>query len=264
VTICLQSRVNRLHNYDGTTPNIKDSNMSKKGIKLLLTGLSNSGKTNALRTLDPKKTFVVSIDGKTFPFSVPHSNFTGFPDIEGLIKGYTDASGNHVDGIADKINKFQAATKAYPETIVVDTVSRVFQIIADNCATLYKGFDVHSNISKEIAKFNNFLEVQLVGNGMNVVSSTHVTLNSETGMYEDAASGAYKKSGGAISVHDNVSFFSIKSKKYIVTHRGPGLPCRTLVTEADLPNSQEADTYSLADHIKLLQNSNAEVEKFVL
>ena len=238
--------------------------MSKKGIKLLLTGLSNTGKTNALRTLDPKKTFVVSIDGKTFPFSIPHSNFSGFPNVEGLTRGYTDANGNHVDGIVDKINKFKETTKNYPETIVVDTVSRVFQIIADNCAIQYKGFEVHSNISKEIAKFNNFLEVQLVGNGMNVISSTHVTLNSETGMYEDASSGAYKKSGGAISVHDHVSYFSIKSKKYIVTHRGPGLPCRTLLTEEQLPNSQEADTYNLADHIKLLQASNAEVGKFIL
>ena len=238
--------------------------MSKKGIKLLLTGLSNTGKTNALRTLDSKKTFVVSIDGKTFPFSIPHSNFSGFPNVEGLTRGYTDANGNHVDGIVDKINKFKETTKSYPETIAVDTVSRVFQIIADNCAIQYKGFEVHSNISKEIAKFNNFLEVQLVGNGMNVISSTHVTLNSETGMYEDAASGAYKRSGGAISVHDHVSYFSVKSKKYIVTHRGPGLPCRTLLTEEQLPSSQEADTYNLADHIKLLQASNAEVDKFVL
>ena len=238
--------------------------MSKKGIKLLLTGLSNTGKTNALRTLDPKTTFVVSIDGKPFPFSIPHSNFSSFPSVEGLIKGYTDANGNHIDGIADKINKFRTATKAYPETIVIDTVSRVFQIISDNCATQYKGFDVHSNISKEIAKFNNFLEIQLVGNGMNVISSTHVTLNPETGMYEDASSGAYKRSGGALSVHDHVTYFSIKSKKYIVTHRGPGLPCRTLLSKEQLPDSQDADTYSLAEHIKLLQASNAEVSKFVL
>ena len=99
---------------------------------------------------------------------------------------------------------------------------------------------------------------------MNVISSTHVTLNPETGMYEDASSGAYKRSGGALSVHDHVTYFSIKSKKYIVTHRGPGLPCRTLLSKEQLPDSQDADTYSLAEHIKLLQASNAEVSKFVL
>jgi len=237
---------------------------TKKGVKILLTGLSNSGKTNALRTLDPKTTYVVSIDGKTFPFAVPHTNFSSFPHIDGLLVGYTDDEGNHVDGIADKINKFAEATGAYPQTIVVDTVSRVFQIIADNAANTYKGFEIHANIAKEIAKFNNFLEVQLVGNGMNVVSTTHVTLNSETGMYEDAASGAYKKSGGAISVHDNVSFFSIKSKKYHVTHRAAGLPCRTLLDPKQLQDSQDANEYSLNEHIKLLASTNSEIEAFVL
>jgi hypothetical protein len=235
-----------------------------KGIKLLLTGLSNSGKTNALRTLDPKTTFVVAIDGKSFPLALPHSNYSSFPSVEEFIGGWTNNAGEHVDGIADKIKKFKEKTGEYPKNIVVDTVSRVFQIIADNCARQYKGFEVHSNISKQIAEFNQFLEVQLVGNGMNVISSTHVTLNADTGLYEDASSGAYKKSGGAISVHDHVVYFSIKSKKYIVTHRAPGLPCRTLLTKEELPDTQSADEYSLADHIALLESKNHEAAEFVL
>jgi len=239
-------------------------NNNKKGVKLLLTGLSNSGKTNALKTLSSDDTYVISIDGKSFPFSLSHSNFSGFPDIESFIHGYTDDEGNHVDGIYDKIKKFHDAKGYYPRNVVVDTVSRIFQIIADNCARQYKGFDTHANISKQIAEFNKFLEVDLVGSGMNVVSTTHVTLNSETGMYEDAASGAYKKSGGAISVHDNVSYFSVKSKKYHVTHRQAGLPCRTLLTKEQLPDTQNADEYSLADHIKILESQHAEVDAFVL
>jgi len=235
-----------------------------KGIKVLLTGLSNSGKTNALKTLDPNTSFVVSIDGKTFPLSLPNSNYSTFPSVDGFINGWADEEGNHVDGIADKIGKFKEKTGEYPKTVVVDTVSRVFQIIADNCGQQFKGFEIHANISKEIAKFNQFLEVQLVGNGMNVVSTTHVTLNADSGLYEDASSGAYKKSGGAISVHDSVSFFSIKSKKYIVTHRSPGLPCRTLLDVKTLPDTQPADEYSLAEHIELLSKTHSEVEAFVL
>ena len=238
--------------------------MSKKGIKLLLTGLSNSGKTNALKTLDPKKSFVVSIDGKTFSLPIPHANYATFPSVEGFISGWTDDEGNPVEGIVDKIGKFKTKTGAYPETVVVDTVSRVFQIIADNCGSQFKGFEIHANISKEIAKFNQFLEVQLVGNGMNVVSTTHVTLNADTGLYEDASSGAYKKSGGSISVHDSVSFLQVKAKKYIITHRAAGLPCRTLLSVKDLPDTQPADEYSLAKHIKLLSSNSAEAEAFVL
>jgi len=237
---------------------------TKRGIKLLCTGLSNSGKTNALKSLDPKTTFVVSIDGKTFPFGIPHSNFAGFPNIAGFLYGYNDEEGNHVDGIVDKMQKFKEATGEYPKNVVVDTVSRVFQIIADNCQRQFKGFEIHSNISKEIAEFNSFLENELVASGINVISTTHVTINPDTGMYEDASSGAYKKSGGAISVHDNVVFFRIKNKKYEVVHRSPGLPCRTLLPEDVLPSTQPADEYSLADHIKLLESTNSEVEKFSL
>ncbi len=234
----------------------------KPGVKLLLTGLSSSGKTNALKTLDPKTSFVISIDGKHFPFPIPHANFSSFPDVNSFINGY-ESEGQHVDGIIDKISKFKEVTGKLPETIAVDTVSRVFQIIADNCSQAYKGFTIHSMISKEIAQFNQFLEITLVSNGMNVVSTTHVMLNPDTGTYEDASSGAYRKSGGAISVHDHVSFFHIVNKQYMVTHRSPGLPCRTLLSKDVLPDSQPADEYSLANHIKLLAKTNDEVEKFV-
>jgi len=236
---------------------------TKKGVKVLLTGLSNSGKTNAFKSLNPDDSFVISIDGKVFPFAIPHANFSGFPDIESFIHGYEDGD-VHVDGIYDKIKKFHEAKGYYPRNVVVDTVSRIFQIIADNCARQYKGFDTHANIAKQIAEFNKFLEVDLVGSGMNVISTTHVTLNSETGMFEDAASGAYKRSGGAISVHDNVSYFSVRSKKYHVTHRQAGLPCRTLLDKSELPDTQSADEYSLAKHIEILESKNAEVEAFVL
>ena len=237
--------------------------MSKLGIKLLLSGMSNCGKTNALKTLDPAESFVVSVDGKLFPFAVPHSNFGGFTSINAFING-EDIGGEHTDGIIDKINKFKEKTGSYPRNVVIDTVSRVFQIIADNAGRAFKGFDVHSNISKEIAEFNRFIEQDLVGNGMNVISTTHVTLNTETSVYEDASSGAYKKSGGAISVHDNVSFFFIKNKKYHVTHKAAGLPCRSLLSDEELPATQLADDYSLNDHIALLENKHGEALTFVL
>ena len=233
------------------------------GIKLLLTGLSNSGKTNALKTLDPKASLVINIDGKSFPLAIPHANYQSFPDIESLISGW-ETDGEHIAGIVDVMKSFKDATGAYPKTVVIDTVSRVFQIIADNCNTKYKNFDIHSNIAKQIAMFNNFLQEQLVMNGMNVVSTTHVTFDETLNAYVDASSGAYKKAGGAISVHDHVAFFQVKGKKYVVSHRVPGLPCRTLLTPEQIPDTQSADEYSLANHIKLLEDSTTEITKFTL
>lgn len=237
---------------------------AKPGVKLLLTGLSNSGKTNALKTLDPKTTLVINIDGKTFPLSIPHKNYSTFPTINKFIFGWNDDEGTHQDGIVEAMEKFKEMTGEYPQNVVVDTVSRIFQIITDNCNRTWKGFDVHSNIAKQIAEFNEFLQVQLVENGMNVITTTHVTFDEKTSAYIDASSGSYKKAGGAIGVHDNVSFFQAKAKKYNVTHREPGLPCRTLLTEKQLPSKQSADDYSLANHIKLLEDSHSEVTKFSL
>jgi len=238
-------------------------NKKKPGVKILLTGLSNSGKTNALRTLDPETTLVINTDGKSFPFGIPHSNYQTFPDVTSLIEGWEE-DGEHVKGIVDSMHAFKEMTGAYPKTVAIDTVSRVFQIISDNCNTKYKNFDIHSNIAKEIALFNNFLQEQLVMNGINVISLTHVVYDEKLGVYQDASSGAYKKAGGSISVHDNVSFFHIKGKKYMVTHRSPGLPCRTLLTEEQLPSVQEASEYSLKEHIELLESSNQEITKFTL
>lgn len=235
----------------------------KAGVKLLLTGLSSSGKTNALKTLDPTKSLVISIDGKIFPFEIPHANFSSFPSVEGFLYGYESEDG-YVDGVVDKINKFKEVNGNYPETIAIDTVSRVFHIISDNCNRQFTNFDIHTNIAKQIAEFNTFLQTQLVENGMNVIQLTHVTFDEKLNTYMDASSGSYKKAGGAMGTHDHASFFHVKSKKYHVTHRDPVLPCRTLLTEEQLPSSQSADEYSLANHIELLKNSNVEVTKFTL
>lgn len=235
----------------------------KPGVKLLLSGLSNSGKTNALRTLDASKSLVISVDGKTFPFAIPHFNVATFPDIDGLLYGYESEDG-HVDGVTDKIHKFHTTYGHYPENVVFDTVSRIFSIISDNCNRQFKNFDVHSNIAKQIAEFNTFIQSQLVENGVNVIQITHVTFDEKLNTYFDASSGTYKKAGGSIGTHDHVSFFHIKSKKYKVTHREAGLPCRTLLPEAVLPSTQNADDYSLANHIKLLQDSVLEITKFTL
>ena len=237
--------------------------MKKAGVKLLLSGLSNSGKSRALSSLDPKTSLVISIDGKPFSFAVPHKNYQSFPNVEGFIYGWDDEDGTHTDGIVEVIEKFKDKFGEYPETIAIDTVSRVFQIITDNCNTLYKNFEIHSNIGKQIATFNNFLQ-ELVMNSVNVISTTHVTFDEKLGVYVDASSGAYKKAGGAIGVHDHVSFFQVKGKKYKVYHRVPGLPCRSLLPKEKLPDEQDADDYSLAEHIKLIETTQTEVVEFAL
>ena len=83
--------------------------MKKAGVKLLLSGLSNSGKSRALSSLDPKTSLVISIDGKPFSFAVPHKNYQSFPNIEGFIYGWDDEDGTHTDGIVEVIEPVKEA-----------------------------------------------------------------------------------------------------------------------------------------------------------
>jgi len=238
--------------------------MAQPGLKVLICGTANSGKTRALKTLDPKTTLVINIDGKSFGLPIPHKNFASFPDIESFIFGYTDGDGVQQPGIVSAMESFKDKLGTYPKTVVLDTISRVYSIIGDNCETKYKNFDIHTNKSKEVAKINNFLQTQLVDNGINLVLLSHVHWDSESSIWKDSSTGAFAKTGGVLSTFDNAVFFEAKNKKYTVTTRGPGLPCRTLLAESELPTLYKADDYSLAEHLAKLEATNSEISDFIL
>ena len=221
------------------------------GVKLLLAGVSGQGKTTALGTLDPKTSLVINIDGKTFGFPIPHTNIGAFANVAELIRV-----------IEDKVVAFKEATGEFPENIAVDTISRIYNIILDNSERLFTGFDVYKNVGKEVNAFNHFIQV-MTENGINVIITTHVTFDDSQG-WTDASVGNTKKLGGVLSVFDHTAFFNVEKGKYMVHHRSPTLPCRTLISKDKLPSKQRADDYSLPEHIKLITGTHAEVAKFVI
>ena len=85
-------------------------------VKLLIAGLSNSGKTTLLKSL--KKAYVLSHDGKKFPFPIPHTNvptFDGVSQLTGLM--------------TTKIQAYQDSFGDLPDTVVIDTASKIFDTI---------------------------------------------------------------------------------------------------------------------------------------
>ena len=232
------------------------------GVKLLLAAMSNSGKTTALAKLNPKTSLVINIDGKSFSHPIPHANFDSFPSVDALINGWHDGD-VYQDGIIDKVNKFAEATGDMPETIAIDTISRAIMIIADNANNSHKGFEIYTQISKEVAKLMKFLQVEIVNEGVNVVITSHV-IQEVDGLWIDASVGSFKKAGGVLSTVDNSVFLSVENKKYKVSHRVPGIPCRTLLSKEALPDTQKADEYDIQKHLNLLQESMTEATKFVI
>lgn len=164
--------------------------------KILINGLSGSGKSSLIEPL--KKTFVVSRDGKAFPFKMPHMLVKTFHDMGTLIHGGTVGDG-HVEGIFDKVEAYNAKFGEYPETVVIDSVSKIMQDVIDMSNLKFSGFDTHSNIAREIALLTSFIQEDLVANGVNVVLINHVMDNDKKGLVP-VGQGKFKDKGELISL----------------------------------------------------------------
>ena len=125
--------------------------------KVLITGLANSGKTSLLKPL--KDCLVFARDGKPFSLELPHVNVPDFDKMDDLL-----------DLVQEKLDAYKQKMGDYPETIVFDSVSRIFTDVEVNCGRRFKGFDVWSNVNKDI---NSFCEAinELNNNGFNIVNT---------------------------------------------------------------------------------------------
>lgn len=220
-------------------------------VKLLVSGESNSGKTTLVKSLDPKSTLVVSHDGKNFPFPIPHVNVDHF----GTTKELTDI-------ISAKIAAFKEKVGHYPSTVVIDSVSKVFDTLMDSMNNKHTGFKIYSELNKEIHEFTEYIQATLIGSDMNVVLISHAIYDSETANYNLVGKGDFAKRGGFLAEVDNAVFVEKKSNKRIVHHKAPKFPARTVLE--DIPDNVDVNDYNLADHIAQLSALKDNVAEFIL
>ena len=220
-------------------------------VKILISGVSNSGKTTLTKSLDPKKTLVISHDGKNYPYPIPHVNINTF-----------DTSQELIEVIGEKINAFKERLGHYPSTIVIDSVSKVFDTIMDAMNTRHTGFKVYSELNKEIHEFTSFIQNSLVASDINVVLISHAIYDADTSNYNLVGKGDFQKRGGFLAEVDNSVFVETKSNKRIIHHRSTKFPARTVLD--DLPDSEAIDSYDLNKHIEQLAKLKDNVTDFVL
>lgn len=151
-------------------------------VKLLIAGQSNSGKTTLLKSLEDA--YVLSHDGKKFPFPIPHTNVPTFDSVAQLTELMTT-----------KIQAYQEAKGDLPKTVVIDTVSKIFDTIYDNCNKKYTGFKIYSEIDLEIKAFTDYVQNMLVENGMNVILLSHAIYEADTASYNLVGKGSFSKRG---------------------------------------------------------------------
>ena len=217
--------------------------------KILISGQSNAGKTTLLNTLD--EAFIVSHDGKNYPFPQPHTNISTF-----------DSADQFVNIITDKVKAYKDKFGKLPRTVAIDSISKVFDTIMDNCNKKHTGFKVYSELNKEIHIVTDYIQNALVDNGMNVVIISHAIWDVDTAQYNLVGKGDFQKRGGFLSEVDNSIFIETKNNKRIVHNRSTKFPARTVIDS--LPDSQPVEDYSLQGHIDQLEKLKDEVAAYIL
>jgi hypothetical protein len=197
--------------------------------KVLINGKSGTGKTNLLRNL--RNAFVVSRDGKQFSLKIPHMTIPKYIDMNTTVNGgdFEDPEEGtvHIQGIFDKLEAYHEKYGEYPETVVIDSVSKLMQDAIDTSNLNFTNFEVHSNLAKEIAILTAFIQEDLVANGVNVVLINHVMDNEKNGLVP-VGQGKFRDKGGFYSEVDESVLISDGLK---ITHRGSRNQARTLMDD---------------------------------
>ena len=214
------------------------------GAKILITGLPNSGKTTLLKTL--QNAFVVSRDGKPFSLPMPHFNVPEYTKIDDLL-----------DMVQEKLTVYEEKFKKSPDTICFDSVSRIFTDIETSCSKRFKGYEVWSNVNREI---NTFLEAinSMLDSGFNVVLIAHAVWDGDAKKYIETCKGSFAKTGGFLSTVDSAINIDIVGNKRILTHRGNSLS-RTLLD--DMPEKEEASSFNLQNYLSKIKSKSEMVQK---
>lgn len=212
--------------------------------KVLITGISNSGKSTLCKTL--KNAFIISYDGKPCQLPMAHVNVAEFSSIDELMAL-----------VDEKIGAFTEKFKKKPDTIVFDSVSRILTRIEEYCTKKYSGFDIWRQVNNEINALNSNLGA-IQEAGFNLVLITHVVFDPETKRFAETAKGSFAKIGGFTSVVDEAVNIDVMGNKRIVTHRGSNI-ARTLLD--DIPDKEDANDFNLQAYIDKLNEKSNEITK---
>jgi len=223
--------------------------MDKHGIKLGIIATENSGKTTLISKLEDA--LVVSTDNKAFRGKVAHFRYSYYEGLEALI----GTIGEKIEAYHEKFNK-------YPRTLVIDSVTHLQSNMEKWANDKFTGFNIWSNLGKDILGFNAFLEEEIIPAGINVVFTAHTQFDADTAKYKISSPGQFGKNGSWLSVIDEAIFLEVKGNKRVAHHKTVKFPCRTL--QEDLPDSEDVDSFDINKHIDLLEASVTESEEWSL
>ena len=227
------------------------------GNKVTVTGAANTGKTSILKSLN-NKSFVVSMDGKRFPFAIPHVHIdTMIHDEEASV------ATRFVGQVTDALIAYKEHYGQYPDTVVFDSISNILSHLANEILVKVEdGFTQYNMIGTESEVIMAYIEKTLIARGISVVLISHTLYNDKTGKYELIGGvGNFKNKGGIVSVTDESIYIEVTPTLHKVHLRSRIFnTARTLVEE--LPDSSPMSEYSLQDHLDKLKAKTSTTGSF--
>ena len=256
------------------------------GIKLLVNSIAGGGKTSLLESMG-EDTFVVSRDGKSFGFPLPHMLVDTYYDMNTFLYGGTvkDDEDNEVavPGVTDAIDKYEEKFGKYPTTVVIDSVSQITMDVIDVASqTENKWGSQGAEVTKEMATLTKFIHEYLELNNVNVVLMNHIVEEKVEGKgsgdYKPFGSGKFLEKGAFYAtVNESVTLVPSGENRKVYL-RGSGKQART--TAAELPDTmwvknivdeskskrlKDGESYfSLQAHIDYLISKQVSVAKWAL
>lgn len=217
-------------------------------IKLLVSSLTNVGKTSLLSTLE--NALVIARDGKQFPLEIPHTNVPDFTSASELI-----------DHIVSTVNSYEEKYDKSPEIVVIDSISKILLDIEGYVLEQVASFP-YGKVNTEIKKVVDFIERDMTPN-FDIILTSHALYSEDTSGYSLVnAGGSFGKKGGILSELDEAVFIELKGKKRIIHMRNSKMASRT--TRADLPDSVPIEEFNLQKHVELLRESKSKAAKWTL
>ena len=255
--------------------------------KILLSGVAGTGKTSLLKNL--KNAFVISRDGKDFTLPIPHVVYREFSGVLDMIEGYEyeqdiiNPKTNEVtvelvqvEGMITKLDKYREKFGHFPDTIALDSVSKLANDIIEKGNTDFENFETHAYIKKDLGLLNKFITEYLAPRCSTLVLINHLV--NKDGKFIQTGSGNFKDKGGFYAeVDEAITLVNQTDKKRKVYTRGEKYQARTLLdvpTEMPIPfidpfNPDKCDEvteehFDLQSYITLMHESVTESAEWEL
>lgn len=209
------------------------------GVKILLSGFENSGKTTLCAQLED--VFIINFDRKHF--TLPNVDFTeildykpnGNDEYELLANKGLAMKHSIIENILTKMKKYKEVYNKLPKTIVFDTVTHLDNMVADYCIKNFKGGygESYLKIASDMNEFNEFIEQKLIANGINVILVAHTEYDKDKELLTIPTNSKRFRNVGSWTAAVNESIFIRKTPEEgrVVILKSNRYPVRSTLNE---------------------------------